>query len=165
MENIVGDNEIDVPDGWGFIPEYYHLVVENLKKLFLTDPFGNEKKQQDVKNEIKDCDSCFNGVGPVVPSSVFLNPSADFLKSENLEKWFPLLKNKEKFHDLCPSHLPFDKVTFVLACTKASPIEDLPNVSQESDVQTDNRHEGTADTAGQLKEGTDTSDKKMTIWK
>ena len=95
----------------------------------------------------------------------FLNPLVEFLKSENLKSWFPPLKNEEKFHDLCPSHLPFDKVLYLNTCTKGLPTEDLPNVSQDSDVQTDNRHEGTADTVGQLKEGTDTFDKKMTIWK
>ena len=68
MENLAGDDEIDAPDGWGLISKYYHPMVENLKKLFSTDLFGNGKSK-DLKNEIRNCDSCFDGVGPVVPFS------------------------------------------------------------------------------------------------
>ena len=43
MENIAGKDKIDAPEGWGLISELYHPMVQNLKKLFNSDPFGVEK--------------------------------------------------------------------------------------------------------------------------
>ena len=103
----------------------------------------------------------FDGVGPVVSFSVFLNLSVNLLKSKNLEKWFLPLNNEKTFHDLCPSHLFFEKVIFVIACTKDLPTDNFPNVSQDSDAQANNRHKGIAVTSGRLEEGIDTSDKKI----
>ena len=76
--------------------------------MFTANLFVSENSTV-LRNETKERETCFDGCEPVVPSMLFLQPSANLLNAGNLEKWFLPLNNEEKFHDLFSSHLLFDK--------------------------------------------------------
>ena len=71
---MAGDDEIQSPENWGEIPSHYGDMINNVKKVFLSNPFPKEE-QPALKEEVKECSGSLNAIGPVVPGSMFIVPT------------------------------------------------------------------------------------------